>query len=211
MSANYRLVRNPNPRPEASGELQPLHPRLVSNGTIHTNDLIAKASARSSFSSADMKGVLQLFHEMIADYLMSGYNVELEGIGTFSISLKSRPTMDKKEIRAESIHFKDVKYRSSKKLRDCLKTMPVFRAEYEESDKNYVSAKECEERLFRYLDTHPYILSKEYMSLCRCRKTKATTDLRKLVESGRLGWRRIGTTRIYYKVEESREGEGIPK
>ena len=49
---------------------------------------------------------------------MYGYNVELEGIGTFSVSLKSRPVMEKNEIRAESIHFKDVKFRSSKELRD---------------------------------------------------------------------------------------------
>ena len=51
---------------------------------------------------------------MMVDFLMFGYNVELEGIGTFSVSLKSRPVMEKNEVRAESIHFKDVKFRSSK-------------------------------------------------------------------------------------------------
>ena len=38
MSANYKLVRNPNPNPEESGKSLPLHPRLVSCGTIHTDE-----------------------------------------------------------------------------------------------------------------------------------------------------------------------------
>ena len=120
MSANYKLVRNPNPNPEESGKSLPLHPRLVSCGTIHTDEFISRAKSRSSFSPADMKGILQLFQDMMVDFLMFGYNVELEGIGTFSVSLKSRPVMEKNEIRAESIHFKDVKFRSSKELRDRL-------------------------------------------------------------------------------------------
>ena len=110
MSANYKLVRNPNPNPEESGKSLPLHPRLVSCGTIHTGEFINRAKSRSSFSPADMKGILQLFQDMMVDFLMYGYNVELEGIGTFSVSLKSRPVMEKNEIRAESIHFKDVKF-----------------------------------------------------------------------------------------------------
>ena len=56
--------------------------------------------------------------------------------------------MEKNEIRAESIHFKDVKFRSSKELRDRLKTMPVFRDEYTVSDPAYPSAKECEQEVF---------------------------------------------------------------
>jgi len=105
---------------------------------------------------------------MMVDFLMYGYNVELEGIGTFSVSLKSRPVMEKNEIRAESIHFKDVKFRSSKELRDRLKTMPVFRDEYTISDPAYPSAKECEQEVFRYLETNPFIHQKKYMSLCGC-------------------------------------------
>ena len=77
---------------------------------------------------------------------MFGYNVELEGIGTFSVSLKSRPVMEKNEIRAESIHFKDVKFRSSKELRDRLKTMPVFRDEYTVSDPAYPPPRNASKR-----------------------------------------------------------------
>lgn len=211
MSANYKLVRNPNPNPEESGKSLPLHPRLVSCGTIHTDEFISRAKSRSSFSPADMKGILQLFQDMMVDFLMFGYNVELEGIGTFSVSLKSRPVMEKNEIRAESIHFKDVKFRSSKELRDRLKTMPVFRDEYTVSDPAYPSAKECEQEVFRYLETNPFIHQKKYMSLCGCSRSKASLDLRRLVEEGKLRWEKLGTSHLYYKVEEPVSGETNPK
>ena len=211
MSANYKLVRNPNPNPEESGKSLPLHPRLVSCGTIHTDEFINRAKSRSSFSPADMKGILQLFQDMMVDFLMFGYNVELEGIGTFSVSLKSRPVMEKNEIRAESIHFKDVKFRSSKELRDRLKTMPVFRDEYTISDPAYPSAKECEQEVFRYLETNPFIHQKKYMSLCGCSRSKASLDLRRLVEERKLRWEKLGTSHLYYKVEEPVSGETNPK
>ena len=52
-----------------------------------------------------------------------GYIVELEGIGFFSISLSSRPVMDKSEIRSKSIHFRNVNFRYEKYLKKKLKTM----------------------------------------------------------------------------------------
>lgn len=197
MSANYKLVRTPNPN--QTDEQQPLHPRFVSNGTVNTDELIEKAKARSSFSPADMKGILQLFQDMIADYLMFGYNVELEGIGTFSISLQSRLVMDKKEIRAESVHFRDVKYRSSKKLRDRLKTMPVYRSENEQSDQKYLTPIQCEENLAWYMEHNSFITCSEYMHLCYCKKSKASMDLKRFTEEGKLRMERLGSNKLYYK------------
>ena len=119
--------------------------------------------------------------------------------------------MEKNEIRAESIHFKDVKFRSSKELRDRLKTMPVFRDEYTVSDPAYPSAKECEQEVFRYLETNPFIHQKKYMSLCGCSRSKASLDLRRLVEEGKLRWEKLGTSHLHYKVEEPVSGETNPK
>lgn len=203
MSANYKLVRNPNPT--GAAEEQALHPRFVSNGTISTNTLIQHAQSRSSFSPADMKGILQLLQDLIADYLTAGNNVELDGIGTFSISLQGRPVMDKKEIRSESIHFKDVKFRSSKKLRDRLKTMPVYRDENEASDRKHLTPLQCKENLSWYLENHPYITIKEYANLCYCEKTKASTDLKRLTSEGKLRMERLGSNKLYYSVKPSEE------
>lgn len=203
MAANYKLVRNPNPT--GTEKEQALHPRFVSNGTITTDDLIKHARSRSSFSPADMKGILQLFQDLIADYLMFGNRVELDGIGTFSISLQSRPVMDKKEIRSESVHFKDVKFRSSKKLRERLKTMPVYRDDTESSDPKHLTPLQCEENLAWYLDRYPYITCNDYMHLCHCGKTKASLELKRLASEGKLRIERMGTSKLYYKELKKEE------
>lgn len=86
--------------PHGRQEKQALHPRVVPYGTIHTNDLIKEAEGRSGISGADIKRALQVIADMMAFRLDEGYNVELDGIGFFSVSLASRPVMDKKKSAA---------------------------------------------------------------------------------------------------------------
>lgn len=192
MSVQYKLARNLTPNEEGK---QPLHARFVPNGTMRLDDLVKNASGRSSLSSADIKGALQLLQDVIADALMFGYNIELEGIGTFGLTLKCRPVMNEKEIRAESVHFRDVTFRSSSVLRNRLKTIPVVRCEKKEKE-GYTSL-QCEELAMAYLQTHPYISSKTYCSLCHCGKTKASADLKRMTAEGKLKRECVGNTFLF--------------
>lgn len=201
MSAHYRLVQNPDR--EKSGEKQPLHARFVPMGVKRLDDLVRDARGRSTFSSADIKGALQLFQDLISDALVFGYEIELDGIGTFGLSLKCRPVMNKKEIRAESIHFKDVTFRSSRKLRDRLNGIPLVR--FEEKEVEGFTPEECEQRVLGYLSEHTYISGKVYRALCRCGKTKASTDLKRMLQEGKLERRRVGTSLLYKLVQTNKE------
>lgn len=118
MCAKYRMVRNPNPTGDK--KKQALHPRVVPYGTIHTNDLMEEIESRSGISGADIRGALQAIADVMASRLDEGYNVELDGLGFFSVSLASRPVMDKREIRSESVHFKNVNFRCGKYLKSKL-------------------------------------------------------------------------------------------
>lgn len=182
MSAEYKLVRRPNPY--KMDVKQPLYPCFVPWRTVRLDDLARMAQGRSSFSSADIKGMLQLLQDLIVDALEYGQCIELEGIGTFGLSLKSRPVMEEKEIRAESIRFQDVTFRSSKELRDRLCTIQLERSP--EKDPVGFTPEMCEQRTMEYLKTHPYITGKVYRGLCRCGKTKAATDLKRMMQAGKL-------------------------
>lgn len=199
MSASYKLVRMPDPT--KSGIIRPLHPRFVPNSTVTTDTLMEVIVSRSSFSSADVKGVLQLLQDTLASHLMMGFSVKLEGIGTFSVSLKGRPVMDKKEIRSESIHFKDVKFRSSKALRVRLKAMPVYRSEVKERES--FTLEECEKRLLWYLENRkPFITGRIYQALNHCGKTKAAAELKHFRQKGIITRQGYGPTTFYTKAEE---------
>lgn len=183
MAGKYKLVRTPNPKKD--GEVLPYHARFVSEGTVSIDDVIWEMESRSSFSSADIKGMMELLQRVVGDYLYSGRNVELEGIGTFSVSVSCRPVMDKKEIRAESVRFSGINYRASVKLRKKLRSMPVSRV-YEDEEKKSFTADECRARVERYLQRRQYITRNRYMELNHCSRSKACSDLKLLVEEGLL-------------------------
>ena len=115
---------NPNKGEEAA-EKQPLHARLVSCGTLRTKELVERVGEVSSFTPAVLRGCLQALRDHMLNYLEMGYNVELEGFGTFSLSLHSKPVMDKKKIRAEGITVDGLNFRPCKELKRKLSTIKV--------------------------------------------------------------------------------------
>lgn len=193
MGARYTLVRNPNP--ESSDETQALHARIVPYGTIGIDQLMENAQGRSTFTAADIRGALRLLSDLMAERLEEGYNVELEGIGFFSVSLASRPVMEKKEIRSESVHFKNVNFRCGKRLKDRLKNMPLVRLK--EGKSNLIPPEERQQLLMHYLEKHHYITSSTYRGLVGCTKYSALQDLNHLVDEGMLEKGGYRSTRIY--------------
>ena len=128
MTANYKLVKNLTAR-KSDGKVL-YHARFAPEMTVRSGELIDQVRERTALSPADLKAALQVLQDLIVESLNNGRNVELEGIGTFSAVLTHRPLEDKK-VRAESIRFRDVHFRSSGKLRERLRTMSLRRVDEE--------------------------------------------------------------------------------
>ena len=182
MEARYKMEENPDPK--GSGGKKLLHPRLIPYKTYSIRDLMRYGKDRSTFSEADISGALKLITDLVAENLQGGNNVEIEGLGFFSVSLKSRPGMDKKELRSESVHFKNVNFRCCQALKDRLKTMPLSRIR-EEKCRTF-SDEEKDRRLQWYMDRHPYITVLKYRSLNGCSDYTARKELAGFVEEGTL-------------------------
>ena len=193
MCARYRMVRNPNPTGDK--KKQALHPRVVPYGTLHTDEVIKEAESRSGMSGADIKGALRVLADVMTSRLDQGYNIELDGLGFFSVSLTSRPVMDKKEIRSESIHFKNVNFRCWKYLKSKLKTMHLERIP--EGKGVLPPFEERVRRLTEYLNTHHFITCSDYRDLTGCSKYRALEDLNKLINEGKLEKGGYRSTRFY--------------
>ena len=203
MKAQYKLVRMPNPnKGEGEAQKQPLHARLVSCGTLRTKELVERISVASSFTPGDLRGCLQALRDNMLSYLEMGYNVELEGFGTFSLSLHSKPVMDKKKIRAEGITVDGLNFRPCKELKRKLSTIKVERSDRVESDPTYLSKEECEQRVFSYLEQHSNLTQQIYISLCHCSRAKASQDLNRLVAEGRLVYSCVGRNKLYKQPKE---------
>lgn len=146
-------------------------------------------------SGADIKGALRVLADVVADRLEQGYNVEVENFGFLSVSLSSRPVMDKKEIRSESIHFKNVNFRCGKYLKSKLKTMDLERMP--EGKGVLPPFGERVRRLMEYLEKHHYITCSDYRELTGCSKYRALEDLKKLIDEGKLEKNGYRSTRVY--------------
>ena len=182
MAANYKLVRNPDPA--NSDKLKPLHPRIKSLGTLSIEQLADRAQGRSSLSPATIKSALLVISDLLQETLREGYNVNLNNIGYFSVSLKSRPVMEKNEIRSESVHFSHVNFRCSQELKDKLSTMEVTRAQSVTVPN--LSQTEKELRLKKHFEQKLNLTTTEYMNLTYCSRQKALKELKSLVQEDKI-------------------------
>lgn len=184
MSAYYDFQKNPS-KAGKEGEAPLLHPRIVSRGTITTDELLGDIAHATSFTKGDLEGVLAALTENIAYHLREGYHVELGRLGYFSASLKAtREVTDPKKIRAANIFFDNVRFRASAWFRKHARGQ-VERAKwlrFRESDER--DEAELRQRLEKYLDKHGFITRKNYTSITGRLKNRALKDLNLFVQQG---------------------------
>lgn len=198
MTAQYDFVKTPKPRKD--GKSQQLHPRIVSRGTISTRRLLEDIHEGSSFTVGDLEGVITSLENKIAYYIREGYNVELGRIGYFSAKLTARPVTDKKEIRSPSVWFDNVNYRASMWFRKQTRGF-VERAKWGFQHSSQTTIEECQRRMEKFLDTHPFITRSEYSGLTGRLKGQSLKDLNAFVEQKLLTTYGAGSHRVYMRAK----------
>ena len=96
MSIHYDLYDTPDI--QQSGDEQPLHPRVVTKGTIDQDEFLDRVHKFTGMSRSMLAGAMQSFQNELRDLLANGWIVELGDIGFFSVSLQGPPVMNKKEV-----------------------------------------------------------------------------------------------------------------
>ena len=95
--------------------------RVITRDTKRMNDICEYISECSSVTSADIKGVLEALTSYIGRELSYGYSVELEGLGHFSPSVKSKEVTDQKGNTKSSASIHGVNFRCSPRLKEMVK------------------------------------------------------------------------------------------
>lgn len=198
MAVEYDFQRKPNLK--GNGELQPLYPRIVNKGTIHTERLISDIAQMSSFTEGDVSGLLAAFEERISYYLSEGHHVQLGNLGYFSAGLVARPVMDKSEIHSQNIFFGKVHFRVSPRFRKmCAGFVQRIRPGYGFKHSADIDSAERYRRLLAFLERHPFITRKDYCGITGLLKNKALNDLNLLVDKGYLTTIGQGCHKVYVK------------
>ena len=194
MCAKYTFYKNPPNR--ETGETGSLYAKVVSDGKITTDQLAEEIAGRSTFTLGDVKGVIKALSEQLHFHLREGATVDIEGVGNFSVTLKTpKGITDPKQIRAESIGFNGIVYRASPTLKQKLKAIPLVRAVLPK--RKELAEKERLENILSKLKEVRLVSSTDCMSLNHCSRYQALKDLKKLNGEGKLTWLGRGKQKYY--------------
>ena len=182
MSIEYDLFANP-PR---EGETKPtLHARAINIQTADTNELARMIEGMSTFTSADIKGAIKAISDRLFFCLSNSQSVHLEGIGTFSVTLKCRPIENKKDIRAASISFKNVEFRADPDLKKRLRGARIERREGTTERKAY-NEDIRQKRILWHIKNYGTINQTVAADMNQCTRQKAQKDLEQLIEDNQI-------------------------
>lgn len=191
MTAQYGLFRNPPHKGEKESDI--LHARIIPGRTIRIDRITNDISQCTSFSPGDVKGLLQAFADVLVMYLEDGDEVDLEGLGHFSVSLKCPKITTPRQVRAEEISFKSVNFRCSKEITDRLTVMRVERKPGSSKPVKY-TAEDRKARIIQHFEKHDTIMSSDCMGINECTRYLALKDLKELMDEKKIvkeGYRKI--------------------
>jgi len=183
MSAHYKIQESPQP---ASNEKpRPAHARFVPKSTVRIDQLCEEISDMSTFTAGDVKGIIQALSDRIIFHLEYGEDLDIEGLGHFTVSLGCDQPLNGGRHTAVHVHFKTVKFRCNKKMKDKLQSMyfePVPKAD-RYSD---LSPEKRQQNILNYLSRKEVIQSSVCMALNNCSRYMALQDLDALMKEGKI-------------------------
>ena len=205
MPVNYDFYENP--KLPGSTKRTRYHARVISKGTVSSEQLAEEIHERCSLSTADVAAALLALSQITAEKLKDGYNVHIEGIGHLQLTLQCPPIQSPKEIRAESIHFKSIAFRPSASLKRKLQATRFVRQE-EKSHSKLRAEEEIDQRVADYFQQHETLTRAQFQSLCGLTYTTAVRHLKRLREAGKII--NIASPRhpLYRRGDDSQESAG---
>ncbi|MCR5313899.1 MAG: HU family DNA-binding protein [Bacteroidaceae bacterium] len=103
--------------------------QVVTKGTIDTLSLCQEISSGCTLTVADLRAAIEAISSSVASKLMNGYNVYIDGLGTFSVSAESKLVDSEDELRAPSVKVKNVNFRSAVRLKNTVKNSSFIKLE----------------------------------------------------------------------------------
>ncbi|MCT4604209.1 MAG: HU family DNA-binding protein [Marinifilum sp.] len=116
MSVEYKVVKYASPGVKGGGEYK-YYPRITNRKTVKMKELCEHIEKMSTFSEADVMGVLHAFIKEIPDLLKDNCSIDLEGLGIFSLHASGEGCNTEQEVTARKITNTKIAFRPSKRLK----------------------------------------------------------------------------------------------
>jgi predicted histone-like DNA-binding protein len=94
------------------------YPCAVSQGKVDLESLAQVVASRTTMSEADCYGVMVALTKAIGDALMKGTIVDLDFLGSFSLTLQGNPADSAEELGKTTIKKVNIAYKPAKTLKN---------------------------------------------------------------------------------------------
>lgn len=206
--AKYKLQELPDMQGEGKRKV---YPKMVINRTLNLKDLTEKMkSHHRAFSPSTIEAVVMDLEDMMVEVLSMGYNVKLDGIGTFSLSLgfeDEKPTEMQEEgdkmlyrkVGVKKVNFKVdpevlLQLRKETDLEREMSGVKVIK-------KNLFSKEERIARALQVIERDGYITLTDYAHINNLSRTAASAELKEITSDANspIDWRGNGSHKVWIK------------
>lgn len=194
MKVKFGIYETPQPEGTDHEILQ--HARIHTRGTVRLNELCIELREQG-VNSAQVKAVLDAAARFLFKSLQMGYNVELEEIGTFSLSLRSKPIAAEPENNKMRVEVDTVNFRCNQRLRERVRKIELIKEKDIKRTASNLSVRK--KRMIGYLEKYGYINTVEYAELNDCTRYQSRKDLLAFTEEGLLIHSGRGSHKVYLK------------
>ena len=117
MSVIYKVITRPTD-PRVPNSPKRYYPHLITLGqSVNLKYIAQKMQDRSSLSVGDIKSVIQNFVEKMKEQLLEGKSINIEGLGVFMLTARSKGAELAKDINAKSVDSVRIFFQANKELR----------------------------------------------------------------------------------------------
>lgn len=182
-----------------------VYARPVLASTVNTERVAAIIQERCSLTETDIIAALHSLGQVVAEQLQDGRRVHLEGLGYFSLSLECHDIQTRKDMRADRVSVKSIKFQADKELKGLVMQTKAERSNYR-SHSARLTNEEMDRRVAEHFEENNIMTRRDFQRFCQVKKGLAFKHIHRLLEEGKI--KNINTLRqpIYVKGQNTPEG-----
>ena len=218
MAIEYDLVPGPGRKAGSDNEVQRLVPKVVTHSTVSFKQMAEDIAHATSFTEADVVGMMDAIAKFAAQYLNSSKHVELAGLGTLSLGIACKEDAEghqpvittADQVKPQQLHVSRVILTAKPTFMDQLQG-PFERSREgfpSNAMRNRLEPAARRAALLAHMDHYPTISIRQYAALTGQSQKDASAELHRFAAPGSadpiLSTSGTGTHLVFIKRQNSK-------
>ena len=172
---------------------------VVNSKLTKTDELAEHINNACSVTESDIAAVLQALGKCVCEELLDGNRVELDHLGTFSLSLTCGRKKLEDRVTKNDIRVKNILFTPCAEMKQAMRGATIVSGG--PNPNKQLSDEVILRRLAKYFEEHEFMQRRNFEAVCECSRYTATKKLKELVKAGKL--RSMGAKNVRFYVKGS--------